>query len=314
MSDWTTAVGILILAVLWIQTFLDYRRKLVRLMPSAHEVSNRKEKVSKEITEHEGNVEGITKLIADTGKEIGRLEDEREELQEKLNPSEMVLIPAGKFRMGTNMPGREDENPEHQLTMESFYIDAYEVTNLQYKEFIEVTGHRAPAHWRNRTFPEARLASHPVVNVSWEDARTYAEWVRKRLPTEAEWERAALGDGRDEYPWGKSSNTEAANYDNADGKTTQVDKFSMGKSTFGIWDMCGNVGEWVADWYDNKYYHNSPDADPPGPDSGFQRVFRGGAYHENRMGVRGKSRHFAMPQAISDYIGFRCAMDADGGD
>ena len=76
----------------------------------------------------------------------------------------------------------------------------------------------------------------------------------------------------------------------------------------GVWDMCGNVGEWVSDWFDKDYYNVSPDEDPPGPSAGFQRVFRGGAFHENRMGIRGKSRHFSMPQASNDYLGFRCAM------
>ena len=313
MGDWTAAIGILILAVLWIQIFLDYRRKLVRIMPSVTQVHTRKDTISKEITEHEGNVSNIEQFIVNTGKEIESLEEERQELQAKLNPMEMTLIPAGKFRMGTNSPGREDENPEHNVSVTAFYIDTYEVTNLQYKEFIEVTGHRAPAHWRNRTFPEARRANHPVVNVSWDDACAYASWVGKRLPTEAEWERAALGDGRDEYPWGKSTGTETANFDNVDGKTMEVDKFPKGKSTFGVWDMYGNVGEWVSDWYDDKFYDGSPDDNPTGPDTGFQRVFRGGAYHENRMGIRGKSRHFAMPQAISDYIGFRCAMDEEEG-
>jgi len=314
MGDWTAAIGILIIMVLWIQIFLDYRRKLVRIMPGVSHVNSRKETISKEITEHQGNVMSIEELIINTGKKIEKIEEERQELQAKLNPLEMILIPAGKLRMGTNSPGRVDENPEHQVSIRAFYIDTYEVTNLQYKEFIEATGHRAPAHWRNRTFPEARRSNHPVVNVSWDDACIYAEWVGKRLPTEAEWERAALGDGRDEYPWGKSTLTEASNYDNVDGKTTEVDKFPRGKSTFGVWDMCGNVGEWVADWYDSKFYEISPEDDPTGGETGFQRVFRGGAYHENRMGIRGKSRHFAMPQAISDYIGFRCAMDEDQGE
>ena len=192
-------------------------------------------------------------------------------------------------------------------------VDFNAYSLYDYKEFMEATGHRAPSHWRNRTFPDARKATHPVVNVSWEDAREYCEWVGKRLPTEAEWERAALGDGRYDYPWGRSCNPEAANYDNPDSKTTPVDKYdATGKSEFGVCDMCGNVGEWVSDWFDKMYYPNSPEIDPKGPDTGYQRVFRGGAFHENRIGIRGKTRNFAMSQASNDYVGFRCAMDASG--
>jgi len=223
----------------------------------------------------------------------------------------MVLVPASKVRIGTSDLTREDENPEHQVTISAFYIDKTEVTNLQYKEFVVVTGHRSPSHWRFNTFPDARKADHPIVNVSWEDARTYSEWVGKRLPTEAEWKRAALGDGRNEYPWGKACNAEFANFDNPDGQTTPVEQFSRGVSPVGVWDMCGNVSEWVNDWYDSRYYADSPDTNPQGPSGGHQKVHRGGAYHENRNGIRGESRHFSMPSASQDYIGFRCAMDEE---
>ncbi|HJP29363.1 MAG TPA: SUMF1/EgtB/PvdO family nonheme iron enzyme, partial [Candidatus Latescibacteria bacterium] len=201
--------------------------------------------------------------------------------------------------------------PEHHVEMSAYYIDKMEVTNLQYKEFVAVTGHRSPSHWRFNTFPDARKSDHPIVNVSWEDAAAYAEWVGKRLPTEAEWERAALGDGRTEYPWGSSCNAESANFDNADGGTTPVEQHNRGVSPVGVWDMCGNVSEWVNDWYDVRYYHDSPESDPQGPEDGHQKVHRGGAYHENRNGIRAKGRHFSMPSAAQDYIGFRCAMTED---
>ncbi|MFH1566455.1 MAG: SUMF1/EgtB/PvdO family nonheme iron enzyme [Gemmatimonadota bacterium] len=312
MGDWTVAIGIVVVAVLWVQIFLDYRRKLVRLMPTVSQATSRKADMSTQITAAESEVETIRLSIGEMQKEIRQLEDRRVDLQDKLNPLEMVRVPAGKLRMGSNSPGRDDENPEHIVHVSEFLIDKYEVTNLQYKEFIEATGHRAPSHWRNRTFPDARRATHPVVNVSWEDAREYCAWVGKRLPTEAEWERAALGDGRNDYPWGRSCSPEAANYENPDGKTTPVDKYdAKGKSEFGVCDLCGNVGEWVNDWFDKMYYANSPEIDPKGPETGYQRVFRGGAFQENRIGIRGKTRNFAMPQASNDYVGFRCAMDAN---
>jgi len=307
MVDWTVALGILLVAVLWIQIFVDYRRKLVRIMPSVNQVTNRKEEISTQITEAESEVETIRMSIGEMHSEVKKLEEKRVELQEKLNPLEMVRVPAGRLRMGTNTPGLDDENPEHVVHLSEFYIDPYEVTNLEYKEFIEATGHRSPSDWRNRTFTDATRANHPVINVSWEDAKAYCDWAGKRLPTEAEWERAALNDGRYDYPWGRSCNPDMANYDNPDGKTTPVDKFP--KNELGVYDMCGNVGEWVNDWYDKLYYRDCPDTDPKGPDSGFQRVHRGGGFHENRNGVRGKTRNFAMPQASNDYLGFRCAMD-----
>jgi formylglycine-generating enzyme required for sulfatase activity len=278
-------------------------------MPTVSQVSTRRKEITKEIDDGATALQSITGKMASSRKELDDLEERRIELQLQLNPLEMLMIPAGRLRMGTNTPGREDENPEHLVSVKAYYIDKYEVTNLQYKEFVQVTGHRSPSHWRNNTFPDARLADHPVVNVSWDDAKTYCDWVCKRLPSEAEWERAALDDGRNEYSWRGSSNADNANFDNPDGKTTPVDRYPNGKSGLGAWDMCGNVSEWVADWYDSKYYQTSPESDPKGPDGGHQKCHRGGGYHENRMGVRAKSRHMAMSSVSNDYIGFRCALD-----
>jgi iron(II)-dependent oxidoreductase len=311
--DWYLALGIVICAVVWVQIFVDYRKKLERVMPKVHEVTSRRAELGTQITVTEQQVQDGADTLEKMRRELGQLEDRRIELQKKANHQEMVLIPAGKFRMGSTIPGHDDEQPEHLVHLEAFYIDKYEVTNLQYKDFIDATGHRTPSHWRNRTF-DAPKAEHPAVNVSWEDARTYCEWVGKRLPTEAEWEYAALGGTRTEYPWGRSSNPECANFMNPEGKTTPVDKFPKGKSSLGVWDMCGNVCEWVSDWYDAKYYGMSPESSPPGPDGGFQRVHRGGAYQGNRMDIRAAGRHFAMPNSSQEFIGFRCALSESDAD
>lgn len=313
VGDWTYALIIFFCAVALGHVFADYRRKLMYLMPGMEEISSRKEDINTRISESRSKVEEMSRSILDLQREIEVLDRRRRELQQEMNKREMVYIPPGRFIMGSNMPGRDDENPEHRVYLKGYYIDRYEVTNMQYKDFVDATGHHPPIHWRNRTFPEARLANHPVVNVSWYDAQAYAEWVGKRLPTEAEWERAARGDHGNEYPWGKTGLPEFANFGNPEAKTSPVDKYPNGKSEHGVYDLCGNVGEWVNDWYEAKYYSRSPDVDPPGPESGNRKVYRGGGYHCNKMDIRAAVRHFAAPTSFQEYIGFRCAMDADEG-
>jgi len=183
-------------AVIWIQIFVDYRRKLGKIMPTVSQVSTRRNEISKEIDNGESTLSSIQSKMAYARSELEEFEERRIELQEQFNPMEMLLIPPGKLRMGANTPGRDDENPEHLVSLKGYYIDKYEVTNLQYKEFVQVTGHSSPSHWRNNTFPDARLADHPVVNVSWDDAKAYCDWVQKRLPSEAEWVTCSLETGR----------------------------------------------------------------------------------------------------------------------
>jgi sulfatase modifying factor 1 len=222
----------------------------------------------------------------------------------------MVFISVGSFKMGSDLVGRENENPEHLVQVKAFYLDRFEVTNLQYKDFIDATGRRTPVHWQGGNFLTGR-ADHPVVNVTWEDARVYADWVNKRLPTEAEWEWAARGTEGREYSWGKQVNQDFANFNNPEGGTSSVDKYIKGQSEFGIWDMCGNVGEWVNDWYEATYYARSPDSNPLGPPDGRQKVYRGGGYQTNRIDIRALSRHNAIPTMYQDYIGFRCALSSE---
>ena len=309
MENWASGAAIVIFALLWTQIFMDYRKKLMQIMPGVREVTNRKHDFTAQIAETETNSQTITSALHGAREEILKLEEQRRKLQEKINPLEMVLIPAGKFKMGSNLVNLDDENPERVVEMKAFHLDQYEVTNLQYKDFIDGTGRREPLHWHNRTFPDPSQADHPVVNVSWHDAVAYAEWAGKRLPTEAEWERAARGEQNREFPWGKASSTECANYDNPEGGTRSVSQYERGKSEFGVWDMCGNVGEWVNDWYFPKYYSSAPSADPQGPEDGRYRVYRGGGYHCNKVDVRCAKRHQATANQYHDYLGFRCARD-----
>lgn len=309
MGDWAYGLVIVICAVAWIHIFVDYRKKLMRVMPGIEETTSRKQEVNDRISVAESNSENIARTMAGLNQEIAELEERRMDLQQQLNAKEMVHIPAGRFYMGSNIESYGEENPERRITLKGYFIDKFEVTNIHYKDFIDATDRRAPVHWRNGTFPEGRVAHHPVTNVSWHDVKAYAEWVGKRLPTEAEWERAARGDERREYPWGKASSLDFANFGNPQGNTTPCDNYPGGVSPFGVWDMCGNVGEWVEDWYDPKYYTRSPDTDPTGPEEGSLKVYRGGGYHGNRIDIRAAQRHSALPAMYQQYIGFRCAMD-----
>jgi len=169
------------------------------------------------------------------------------------DPNRMVLIPAGPFLMGTNdrLP---DEGPQHTVDLPAFFIDIYEVTNLQYKKFIDETGRRSPAHFRNRSFPPGK-ADHPVTYVNWNDATAYCHWAGKRLPTDEEWEKAARGtDGRI-FPWGDEFDVTKANTPvrwqaiGHQGDTTPVGSFADGISPYGLYDMTGNVWEWTSSWY-----------------------------------------------------------------
>lgn len=316
MEQLLWGLGIVVGAGLWIQIFLDYRRQLGQMLPLAQESTERREEL------HE-RIKALDQMIEDEGAASGQLEahveeleERRQRLQRRVNLAEMVRIDSASFEMGcrteAQMDPQEDEKPPHMVQLDAYYLDRFEVTNMAYREFIEATGHRVPSHWRNRAFPE-HLAKHPVVNVSWHDAQAYAAWICKRLPTEAEWEHAARGGQGTTYPWGNACTAERANYDNPQRKTTPVDAYEGGKSAFGIWDMCGNVGEWVSDWYAADYYTHSPESNPQGPSTGTERVYRGGAYQGNKVDIRALKRQATAPHISQDYIGFRCAMDGTEG-
>jgi len=226
----------------------------------------------------------------------------------------MVLIPAGEFQMGSNAT----EAPVHTVYLDAFYMDIYEVTNAQYKKFIDETKYRKVLTlWNNQNF---NSPNQPVVDVSWNDAVAYCQWIGKRLPTEAEWEKAARGGlvGK-RYSWGDTLTHDDANYYGIGGKdiweyTSPVGSFAP--NGYGLYDMAGNVWEWCADWYGLNYYKNSPKSNPDGPSSGSCqcRVLRGGSFgHEVfflnyslRVAERG---HYYAPTLSHSEIGFRCVQD-----
>jgi len=228
--------------------------------------------------------------------------------------AEMVVIPGGKFTMGftgsgeggRRRPGGEggqgDELPPHPVTLSSFALYRYEVTNAQYEAFCKATGHS-----RSRSFgSKFSQPKQPVVGVTWDDAVAYCKWAGARLPTEAEWEYAARGtDGRP-YPWGVARPTaKHARYDETDGPLP-VGSCPEGVSPFGCQDMAGNAWEWVADYYAYDYYQHSPENDPKGPEKGMRRVLRGGCWGFPSE-LRATFRAYDKPGAAENYIGFRCA-------
>jgi formylglycine-generating enzyme required for sulfatase activity len=230
----------------------------------------------------------------------------------------MVLVPAGPFTMGNN-DGSDDEKPPHEVELDAFYIDKYEVTTSRYGKFFQATGREKPKYWTNAV--PVSQGDRPVVGVTWDDAKAYCEKYGKRLPTEAEWEKAARGtDGR-KYPWGNSApDSSRANFDRyaSSWKTDLYSKrlkpvgnYEAGESPYGAYDMAGNVWEWVEDWYDENYYQNSPRENPEGPASGEYRVIRGGSWLNGSRYLRAAYRSsLHWPSGWYDGIGFRCAQDA----
>ena len=227
-------------------------------------------------------------------------------------PEEMVTIPAGPFVRGT-MSGGFDEQPQRTIYLDTFSIDRYEVTNHQYQQFVAATGHRkaAPPSRYAKSMGKMRSPNQPVVYVSWDDAVAYCRWKGKRLPTEAEWEKAMRGtDGR-LWPWGNQEKPNGANWGRVqDGHdvSARVGTFPTDHSPYGVMDGAGNVMEWVADWYQEAYYKDSPDKDPPSPEFGIFRVMRGGGYTTTGGDLRITSRSRMVPDFRDETIGFRCAI------
>jgi formylglycine-generating enzyme required for sulfatase activity len=237
--------------------------------------------------------------------------------------AKMILIPAGSFPMG-RIGSAQDEQPVHEVYLSDYYIDETEVTNAMYSECVNAgictppTKKSSPSH--SFYFGNPEFDSYPVIYVSWNMANTFCQWRGVRLPTEAEWEKAARGtDGRI-YPWGSIFNGNALNfcdincphqwaarnYNDGYADTAPVGSFLQGKSPSGALDMAGNIYEWVGDWYSNSYYAVSPKENPTGPKSGDGRILRGGAWGDGQ-GTSSTSRVYFSPSSAYEFSGFRCA-------
>lgn len=227
---------------------------------------------------------------------------------------EMVFIPSGDFPMGAddNDPAAGMvEKPQHWLYLSPYWIDLTEITNAMYAQCVKMGDCRPPEKTSSKTRPvyygESQYQDYPVVYVSWEDASAYCHWAGRRLPSEAEWEKAARStDGR-LYPWGDTPpDSRKANFNNLVGDTTRVGAYPAGASSFGVLDMAGNVAEWVADWYGEGYYASSPYKNPLGPKSGEFRILRGGSWFNMAHALRTTFRLWNYPSLRSETIGFRC--------
>ncbi len=252
----------------------------------------------------------------------------------------MVYIPAGEFQMGSES-GRDNERPVHPVNLDAYWIDKTEVTNAMFARYVKETAYRTGAevngksnvligsewveingatwqHPRKRSDNIQGMDEYPVVHVTWIDAQNYCRWAGRRLPTEAEWEKAARGtDGR-AYPWGDAPLETDEEVQTGDEGLyggfqflAPAGSFPDTISPYGVTDMAGNVWEWVADWYNENFYSRSPDENPTGPASGQYRVLRGGSWVFTGKNIRASDRGKGDPFSPYSRVGFRCAMDAE---
>jgi serine/threonine-protein kinase len=261
----------------------------------------------------------------------------------------MVHVPAGAFWMGSSSAEIADavaacvaaggsgdlcrrsfsaEVPRHEITLDAFWIDRTEVTNAQYRKCVEAGICEEPAtcDWGTPTYNDSAKADHPVVCVTWNQARTYCQWAGKRLPTEAEWEKAARGTDGLVFPWGDTFDGRLVNFcdlnceserrnedwDDGHASTAPVGSYAEGQSPYGAWDMAGNVWEWVSDWYDGYYYAGSPASNPPGPDTGTEKVARGGSWYGLWSYARAATRRGHQPSDRGSIFGTRCVTASPG--
>jgi len=244
---------------------------------------------------------------------------------------EMVRIPAGTFIMGSDRKSDRNayrvELPQRKVFLDAYDIDKYEVTTVQYLKFVMATNRPPQVDWKfdGGNFQET-MAAHPIMHVTWYDADEYCRWAGKRLPTEAEWEKAARGDHDARiYPWGdEMAGLSRSNFGRSGlsgpvrdrperlllyPPIISVFKYENAVSPYGIFQMVGNVAEWVADWYDKDYYKSAPDRNPKGPDKGSHKGFRGGGWIDSTPTVRVSQRNGTDPKTSMNWLGFRCARD-----
>ncbi|MCC2641543.1 MAG: uncharacterized protein K0S45_1956 [Nitrospira sp.] len=247
--------------------------------------------------------------------------DEAERLALIDVPGGMVKVSAGGFLMGSDpridRAAGPQEQPQRQVYVDAFRIDRFEVSNVEYLRHVLATGAAWPRYWRERPFSE-KIAKHPVIAVSWREADAYCRWRGARLPSEAEWEKAARGEDGRMFPWGNEPagwiKSNIAHQGSKRGAKypplANVDRYDQGVSPYGVYQLAGNVSEWVSDWFDPEYYRGEDNHNPRGPATGQDKVFRGGSWNEDPEVARSAGRNAGGLDHWSYLIGFRCAQDA----
>ena len=222
-----------------------------------------------------------------------------------------VFVPEGEFLMGIGEEHKFANSPQHRVYLDAFWMDQVEVTNAMYLKCIRAGGCSKPVT-DNIYYDQWVYRNYPMIYVVWDQAQEYCQWAGRRLPTEAEWEKAARGVDGNDYPWGNDPPTaRLANFD----ETLILEavpsyRYPLGASPYGALNMAGNVREWVADWFDKDYYTYSPYANPTGPESGKKRSLRGGSYIENASEIAVYNRFSHNPVSAGLNRGFRCAQSA----
>lgn len=245
------------------------------------------------------------------------------------NGMTLVYVPPGEFLMGSadgDNDANDNEKPQHRVHLDAFWMDRTEVTNAQYRQCVEAKACQSPSNTRSVAdssyYGNGQYDTYPVIYVSWYAAQEYCQWVGGRLPTEAEWEKAARGTDGQKYPWGNQPvaghlldfcdrncpyDWKDISADDGYAGTAPVGNYPVGASPYGAWDMAGNVWEWVADRYSDRYYQSAPAQNPPGPDTGIYRVLKGGSWYGNARNARAADRLWKDAGYVNYNVGFRCA-------